>query len=101
MSDVSTTNETVVPADQIETVKPEQQQQEQIDIDMQTAFSLKLQEFDKKITEAELTVADLKKQRATYIYDENVKQIVMAHKERLVKAQVEEETKKKLAEKTA
>lgn len=98
MSDVTKTEETVIPADQIETAeKTQEQPQEQINIDMQTAFSLKLQEFDKKIAEAEFAVADLQKQRATYIYDQNVQQIVMAHKERLVKAQVEEETKKKLA----
>lgn len=80
-------------------VSPEAQAQgEQITIDLGTAFNLKLQEFDKKIAEAELSVATLKRDKSSYIYDENVKQIVAAHRERLVKSQIEEETKKKLAE---
>ncbi|MDD5649593.1 MAG: hypothetical protein PHF86_04135 [Candidatus Nanoarchaeia archaeon] len=81
---------------QEETKQPEQQKQE-ISIDTGTAFNLKLQEFDKKIAEAELAVATLKKEKASFIYDQNVQQIVMVHKERVIKAQIEEETKKKLA----
>ncbi len=85
-----------------ETVKQEvatdaAQQSEQIDIDLGTAFSLKLQEFDKKIAEAELVVATLKKDKISYVYDQNVQQIVRAHRERTVKSQIEEETKRKLA----
>jgi hypothetical protein len=76
----------------------EEQKGEQINIDMSTAFSLKLQEFDKNISEAELNVAKLKCERSTYIYNQNVQQIVSAHKEQLIKAQIEQETKKKLAE---
>lgn len=88
----------VAPQDQSTAPTPEAQPQgEQISIDMGTAFNLKLQEFDKKIAEAEFTVYDLKKQRASYIYDQNVQQIVAMHKEKLIKAQIEEETKKKMA----
>lgn len=76
----------------------EEQKGEQINIDLNTAFSLKLQEYDKNISEAELTVAKLKCERSTYIYNQNVQQIVSAHKEQLIKAQIEEETKKKIAE---
>lgn len=78
--------------EQEQTQAPEQQ----ISLDANTAFTLKLQEFDKKIAEAECTVSTLKKDRASYIYDQNVQQIVFAHKERLLKQQIEEETKKKL-----
>jgi hypothetical protein len=78
-------------------LEPEQKT-ESIDVDAGTAFNLKLQEFDKKISEAELVVATLKKEKASYIYDQNVQSIVLAHKQRVVKAQIEEETKKKLAE---
>jgi hypothetical protein len=70
---------------------------EQIDIDVATGFTLKLQEFDKKIAEAKLVVAQLEKEKSAYIYDQNVQQIVFAHKERILKAQIEEEAKKKLA----
>lgn len=71
---------------------------EHIDIDTRTAFNLKLQEFDKKIADAEYQVYALKKERASYIYDQNVQQIVMAHRERKIRAQAEEEARKKLAE---
>ena len=75
------------------------QQPESVEVDLGTAFSLKLQEFDKKISEAEFVVYDLKKQKASYIYDENVKQVVMSHREKVMKAQIEDETRKKLADK--
>lgn len=75
----------------------QQQQNEKIDIDVGTAFSLKLQEFDKKIAVAEFEVASLKKEKMSYIYDQNVQQIVLAHREKVVKSQIEEETKRKLA----
>ena len=73
-----------------------EQQGEQIEVDQGTAFSLKIQEFDKKIAEAEAAVADLKKQKFAYIYDENVRTVVMAHKEKAIKAQLEEEARKKM-----
>jgi len=63
---------------------------EQITIDPATAFSLKLQEFDKKIAEAEMVVYTLKKDKAAFVYDQNVQQIVLSHKERAIKAQVEQ-----------
>lgn len=70
---------------------------QEISIDPGTAFNLKLQEFDKKIAEAELSVATLKKEKASFIYDQNVQQIVLVHKERVIKAQIEEEARKKMA----
>jgi hypothetical protein len=70
----------------------------QINLNAQTAMTIKMQEFDKKISEAELMVAKLKCEKASYIYDTNVQQIVFSHKEQMVKAQIEEETKKKMEE---
>jgi hypothetical protein len=78
-------------------VEPAQNEQMDINIDAGTAFNLKLQEFDKKIANAEWQVASLKKERATYIYDQNVQQIVMAHRESKIRAQVEEEARKKIS----
>lgn len=72
----------------------------QITIDPGTAFSLKMQEFDKKIAEAELAVATLKKEKMCFIYDQNVQQIVLIHKEKAIKAQIEEEARKKMSEQT-
>ena len=81
-----------------EVVKPAEPKEEQIDIDLGTAFNLKLQEFDKKIAEAEVATANLKREKMAYIYDQNVQQIVMVHREKTIKSQIEEETKKKLSE---
>ena len=53
-----------------------QAEQKTINVDAQTIFTLKLQEFDKKITEAELEVARLKNAKCTFIYDSNV-QVVL------------------------
>ena len=86
--------ETKIEEGQVEQVA---QQPESVEVDSGTAFTLKLQEFDKKISEAECVVYDLKKQKASYIYEENVKQVVMSHRERVMKAQIEDETRKKLA----
>lgn len=44
-----------------------------LNVDPQTALNLTAQEYDKRITEAEAIVAELKKQKAAYIYDTNVK----------------------------
>jgi hypothetical protein len=81
-----------------EEVKTQQKQHQEIPLDSGTAFNLKLQEFDKKIAEAELSVATLKKEKASFIYDQNAQQIILVHKERVLKAQIEEEAKRKLAE---
>jgi hypothetical protein len=56
------------PGDNELKVKPEIN----LNVDAVTALNLTVMEFDKKITEAESVVADLKKQRAAYIYDTNV-----------------------------
>lgn len=82
----------------VENSEVKQEPQEQIQIDVGTAFALRVQEFDKKIAAAELEVAKLKSEKMDFVYSENVQQVVMAHKEKLVKAQIEEETKKKLSE---
>ena len=71
----------------------EQQEQLQIDIDAQTAFALKMQEFDKNIAEAEANASKLKLDRAAFVYDNTVQQVVAAHKERLIRQKVEEEAR--------
>jgi hypothetical protein len=77
-------------------VEAQPEEQMKIDVDAQTAFALKLQEFDKEIAQAEEKVATIKKDKATYIYDQNVQQVVAAHKEKLFRQQIEEEAKKKM-----
>jgi fructose-specific phosphotransferase system component IIB len=100
MSEVVESKEVVEQAAQAN-----EQQTRQIDVDAQTAFGLKMQEYDKKIAEAELAatqaqlaVSQLKSEKASYIYDENVKQVVRAYEAKMVQQQVEEEARKRLSE---
>jgi hypothetical protein len=73
--------------------KPEQKQLE-IEIDGETAFTLKLQEFDKNIALAECQVADLKRQKIEFAYNRNVQMIADNYKQQQLKKRIEE----KLAE---
>ena len=52
----------------------------EIQADAPTIFTLKLQEFDKKITEAEALAAEFKKQKAAFVYDSNVQMLINQHK---------------------
>jgi len=58
-----------------------------ININPETQFELKLQEFDKNIAIAELGVADIKKQKAEFIYNSNVQLIVNLHKAKSIQKQ--------------
>ena len=49
----------------------------QLNVEPAVAMNITVQEFDKKIAESEANTAELKKQRAAYIYDTNV-QILIA-----------------------
>lgn len=51
-------------------------EQLQIKVDSNVAVTIEVMNFDKKITEAEAVVADLKKQRAGYIYDMNIQALL-------------------------
>jgi hypothetical protein len=44
-------------------------------VDTMTAMTLEVQKFDKKIAEAEAAVAELKRQKATYIFDTNIQNL--------------------------
>ena len=46
------------------------------DVDVVTAMTLETQKFDKRIAEAESVVAELKKQKAAYIFDTNIQQLL-------------------------
>ena len=81
-----------------ETEQKEEQKQLEIQVDGQTAFQLRIQEFDKNIATAEFQVADLKKQKMEFVYNRNVQMIADTYKQQQVQKQVEEETRKKLAE---
>jgi hypothetical protein len=64
--------------------QPGQQLQEGeigINVDFKTAQILKCMEYDKVIAEAEATVSDLKKQKATYIFESNVQLITLQYKQ--------------------
>ena len=51
-------------------------EQVQIKVDPSVAVTIEVMKFDKKIAEAESVVADLKKQRAVYIYDMNIQALL-------------------------
>jgi hypothetical protein len=72
------TNTPAAPQEATTNPAPEQ---EAITVDMATAFNLKVQEFDMKIAEAEAMTSDLKRQRAAYIYDTNLQNILKASKQ--------------------
>ena len=71
----------------------------EVTVDQETAFGLKLQEFDKNISIAEHQVAQLKMQKASFIYDSNLSLITEKHKADLLRAQIEEETLKRTQDK--
>jgi len=70
----------------------------EIQINAETAFTLKLQEFDKNIATAEAQAANLKKEKLEFVYNRNVQLITEAYKQDQVKKQIEEETNKRLAQ---
>lgn len=76
-------------------VKDNPQPEGQIDIPIepQVAFTLKCQEYDKLIAEAEKQVADLKAQKAIYIYNTNTQIILQQYKEQQIRAKVAEQMK--------
>ena len=51
----------------------QEEQAQTIEVTPEVAFSLKLQEFDKLISNAKVTVSNLEAQKYNFIYNENVK----------------------------
>jgi len=45
---------------------------EVLEVPIEIAIQVKLSEFDKAIADAEFSVADLKKQKATFIHEQNI-----------------------------
>lgn len=77
--------------------KTEEKQPITIQIDNNTAYMLKLQEFDKEIALLEHQVSAKKAEKASFIYDTNVQLITKQYTEEKLKKQVEDEVKTKLA----
>jgi len=82
--------------------KPDVEQH--IQIDEQTAYNLKILEFDKLIAEAENNVSSLKNDKAKYIYEAHVNIIVYQHQmkqQQNIKSSVSEiNQKEKISEET-
>jgi len=68
----------------------------EINVDSSVAFQLKIQEFDRNIARLESQVADLKRQKAEFAYDQNLQMIADQHRSNLIKQQIEEEAKKRM-----
>jgi hypothetical protein len=60
----------------------------EIDVDDATAFALKLQEFDKAIADAEAQAAGLKAQKAAFVYNTNLNNLVARSKQQSAAAAV-------------
>jgi hypothetical protein len=59
-----------------------------IEVSPEVAFNLRLQEFDKNIAMAEAQAANLKMQKASFVYDRNIQTLIeadKAKKEKVVK----------------
>lgn len=100
-------NETIVEKQEVEKLteekieevkKVEKEEPEQIDIevDVKTAFQMRLLEFDKVIGEAKKKVAELESKKSSFIYDHNVQMLTEEHKAKLIENQIKEETRRKL-----
>jgi len=67
-----------------------QQEPTQIEVDAQTAYNMKLLEFDNKIAEAKATAAKLEHEKMNFIYQSNVQEITRRYQESIIRRQVEE-----------
>ena len=61
--------------------QPSQKQEITIDVDESTAFTLKIQEFDKAIAEVEAQASSLKAQKAAYVYTTNLNAVIARSKQ--------------------
>lgn len=77
-------------------IQTDQKAVEKINVPEDVAYTLKLYQFDKEITTAEMKVAELKAQKSAYMFQRNLDIVVKQNKEQILKAQIEEETKKRL-----
>jgi hypothetical protein len=71
-----------------------------VKVDENTAFQLRLLQFDKEITEAKLKVADLENQKMQFSFDRNMQIVIANSQQNLLKEQIETETRKRLQEQT-
>jgi hypothetical protein len=98
-ADTAKASETVKKMEPADIQTPQNQQfQEQIKVPEEVAYTLKLQQFDKEIATAETKIAELKQQKAEYIFQRNLDIVIKQSKEQMIKQQVEEEAKKKIQE---
>lgn len=59
-----------------DTDQVQEQPKLEIDVTAEVAFSLKLQEFDKAIAISDAKTAELKMQKAAYVYDTNLQNVI-------------------------
>jgi len=74
----------------------EKEEPMEIEVDGQTAYNMKVLEFDKNIAEAKALASKLEHDKITFIYQTAINSITQKHKEDLIKKQVEEESKRRL-----
>lgn len=78
MSEEQNKKAEIIPGTEAVTAQSSQPVQPQIniDVDVNTAIAIKVQEFDKFIAEAKVRVAELERQKATYIYESNIQSLI-------------------------
>jgi peptidoglycan hydrolase CwlO-like protein len=64
---------------------------EEIIVDAQVAYTLQLLQFDKRIAESEVVIAQLKREKISYIYEQQLLQAKRIDKERKLKTKLQEE----------
>ena len=83
--------------DAVTTPVEEKKQEVVVPIDEQTAFQIKLQEFDRDIAVAEHKVTEVKAQKANWVYTSNIEMIARKHQENQLRQQTETEIRQKMS----
>jgi len=81
MSEETISPEAVLDGPKTEAPVTVQPPQIQLNVEPGIAMNLTVQEFDKRIAAVEADVAELKKQKAAYIYDTNVNALIAQAKQ--------------------
>ncbi len=68
---------------------PETQPEIELNVDPQTHLLVTVQDFDRKIADAKAAVANLESQKASYIYETNVKLLINQAKQQEEQAKAE------------
>jgi len=86
-------------AEVVEVKETKQEEPQQIEVDQQTAFQMKIQEFDIKVATAKAQAAQLEKEKLEFIYNNNVQLLTEQYKQNQLKKEIEQEALKRANQK--